>query len=147
MATKGKEGNPARPGEARRKGIPNKKTRDLIELLNERGYCPVAQLIETATIARMEYDRAADVHDAILENRSDARMKPINNEAATFLKIMGACASDLMPYIYPKRKAIELMGAEGKDLFQSFSEMAKQVLDESTETRTIEVDSEQRPLS
>ncbi len=40
-----------------------------------------------------------------------------------------AAAKAACEYLLPKRKSVELSGPEGKDLFQSFADLAKQVVD------------------
>lgn len=119
----------SKPGErrgGRKKGAPNKKTLDLIKTLEEQGYDPVAELIRIAMLAEKEYERAEEIFDAIQEARIEKKLVPLSESTApTYLKIMQSSASDLMNYIYPKRKAIEHTGANGKDLGQSFLDLLK----------------------
>lgn len=126
-------GKGAAPGErrgGRAKGVKNKATLDLIQTLNEKGYSPVAELIRIAHKAEIEYDRAAEVFDAICDKRASEDMIPLHNDnAVNYLKVMQSCAADLMPYVYPRRKAVEVTGADGENLFQSFADMVKRVAD------------------
>lgn len=120
----------ARPGAGRKKGSLNKRTQDLIELLEERGYSPVAELIEVGAYARKEYERSAEIYDAIQAKREGHEIRtPLNDTAPTYLQIMQKSAAEIMPYMYPKRKAIEHTGANGESLFQSLSDLFKQVAD------------------
>ena len=122
-------GRGAQPGErrgGRKKGALNKKTLDLIETLSAKGYDPVAELIRIAAIAEKEYERADEIFDAIQARRHDLKLVPLSESTApTYLKIMQASASDLMNYVYPKRKAIELTGKDGADLGNSFLDLVK----------------------
>lgn len=118
-------------GQGRKKGVPNKKTQELIDILEASGYSPAAELIRIAAIAEKEYDRSSEIYDAIQEKRTLAGINsPLSDIAPTYLKIMQDSASDMMNYVYPKRKAVELTGENGKDLFGSFTDMAKRVLGE-----------------
>lgn len=111
----------AQPGHkkagGRTKGTPNLKTLDLIATLEEKGYFPVAELIRVSEEAWREYGRAAEIHDAIQNNRKRAGL-PLMTEtdAPKYLKIAQSCAADLMPYMYPRRKAIEFSGDADKTL-------------------------------
>lgn len=96
----------------REPGTPNKRTQDLIDRLEELGYDPVAELIR------------------VYANALDCSMACPNPVAgAMYLKIAQSAAADLMPYLYPKRKSVELTGKDGEQLFQSFTEMVKKVAD------------------
>ena len=132
----GCEKNGSKPGEyrgGRKKGTPNKRTLALMEILNDAGYSPVAELIRIAAIAEKEYDRAGEIYDAIQDARIEKGRVPLTESIApTYLSIMQKSAADIMPYLYPRRKAVELSGVEGKDLFQSFADLVKQIADESS---------------
>jgi hypothetical protein len=121
------------PGErrgGRQKGALNKRTRELIEILDARGYCAVSELIEVGALARKEYERAEEIYDAIQEKRISHDLVPLTESVApTYLKIMQQSAAELMPYMYPKRKAIELTGKDGADFLRSFADIIKQVAD------------------
>ncbi len=124
----GKQGDKKSGG--RLKGTPNKRTLDLMAILEEKGYSPVAELIEVGALARLEYERSAEIFDAIQDKRADYDMVPLNESTApTYLKIMQSSAAELMQYAYPKRKAVELSAPGGGDLFQSFVDLVKQSAD------------------
>jgi hypothetical protein len=114
----------------RKKATPNKKTQDLIDILESKGYSPAAELIRIAAIAEKEYDRSAEIFDAIQDARIAKKLIPLSESTApTYLKIMQSSASDMMNYVYPKRKAVELTGEGGKDLFTSFTDLMKDLVD------------------
>lgn len=120
-----------RPASAgRRKGVGNKRTRDLIEILDKAGYCPIADLIEVAAIARKEYERSEEIFDLIQEKRVDVGMMPLSeSEAPTYLKIIQTSAAQIAPYVYPKKKSVEIKGEDGKDLFESLTAVFKKLAD------------------
>lgn len=92
----------------RKKGTPNKRTRELIEILDQHGFCPASALIETHTIAMKEYHRAGEIFDAIQDKRADYDMIPLAaDEATKYLKIAQDAAKEMMAYVYPKRKPID----------------------------------------
>ncbi len=123
-------GGPKKGAESARKGIPNKRTHNLVAILDAAGFCPVAKLIQTYERAEKEYLRAEEIHDAIQDNRADKGMLPLNSSEATqWLSIAKDCAKDLMPYMYPKRKAIEFVDPDGKPLF-SFADLVKRAADD-----------------
>lgn len=93
-------------------GTPNKKMQDIIDVLQEKGFNPVAKLIELSAIAEDAYQR----HEG-------------TNYAHNYLSIAQKNCLGLMDYLYPKRKAIEHTGAEGEPLFNSLAEFIKQQID------------------
>lgn len=90
----------------RLKGTPNKKTRELIEILELKGYDPVAKLIKISDAAEQEYDKIKNKIDDDDEDGIDQALLTTN--AYTCIKTMQSTASDLMQYVYPKRKAIDI---------------------------------------
>jgi hypothetical protein len=105
--TKKKAGRP--------KGAPNKITLDLIQTLKDKGFDPAAELVKCHAEAMKLYR---------------TKVKQTNSwGAGPALDIAQRCASDLMEYVYPKRKSVELSGADGQDLFQSLTQMFKNVVD------------------
>ena len=110
----------------RKKGTPNKITLDLVALLEEQGFSPAAKLVENHALAMKEYERAAEIFDAIQDKRADYKLVPLHNDnACNYLKLAQGAASDLMSYVYPKRKAIEHTGAGGANLFDTLAELYK----------------------
>lgn len=105
------------------------RTKSLLQILEQHGYSPAAEIIKTAKLANLEYERCKEVYDAIQAKRAVKGMPPTQNEAASFLRIMGDCAKDIMPYAYPKLKSIEVNPLGGENLFKSFIDMVKQVAD------------------
>lgn len=106
----------AKPGErrgGRKKGTPNKITLDLIQTLQAKGFDPAAELVKTHAEAMKLYRK---------------KMKDDRGwGAGPALDIAQRCASDLMEYVYPKRKSVELTGAQGADLFQSFNDLVREI--------------------
>ena len=82
----------------RKKGTPNKKTQILTEILEEKGFCVVTNKLRI-------YKKALN---NFKNDRSDFRFK--------YLEIADSVPKDLMQYVYPKRKSIEVTGAEGQPL-------------------------------
>lgn len=112
----------------RKKGQPNIRTRELIEILDNAGYCPVARLIAVAEAAEKEYQRAEQIYDAIEAKKDVAGITtPTADMAPHYLKLMETCAADLLPYMYPKRKSIEVTGQDGQNVFQSLTDVFKEM--------------------
>lgn len=106
MAGKGSSKGEHRGG--RKKGTPNKRTKELVEILEAKGYSPVAELIRIASIAEKEYERVEEIFDAIQDKRASYEMTPLAEpNTCGFLKVMQSSASDIMQYTYPKRKALD----------------------------------------
>lgn len=116
----------------RRKGVPNKITQDLAKQLDELGFNPASELVQIFLDAKEEYARSAEIYDAIQDARIAADVKtPLKDTAPEYLKIAASACADLMQYVYPKRKAIEHTGANGSDLFGSFTQMVERVTNAS----------------
>jgi hypothetical protein len=84
-----------------RKGKGNLRTQvdtlRLVELMNELNFCPPAKLI--------------DLHNIAIESfANEPDQAGVRNPQ--YLTIAQKCASDLMPYLYPKRKIIEVDPSE-----------------------------------
>jgi hypothetical protein len=98
----------------RKKGTPNKITLDLIALLEEKGFNPAAKLVLVYRKAAKEWERHEEIFDAIQSKRISFEMTPLTEtKAPTYLGIMEKAASELMQYVYPKRKAVEVSGPGG----------------------------------
>ena len=93
----------------RTKGVPNKRTKELCDILSSKGYDPVAELIRVSKLAEKEYDRADEIFDKIQDDRAKAEMMPLYTEPKcdVYLKIMQSSASDIMQYVHAKRKALD----------------------------------------
>ena len=86
----------------------NAETLDLISIMNEIKFSPPAKLIEIYNIAIESF-----------ANEPDAA--GVRN--SQYLNIAQKCASDLMPYLFPKRKIIEVdPTAETKKLLENMSD-------------------------
>lgn len=104
---------------ARPIGSPNKKTNelrlDLLATLREKGFDPAAKMIEA-------YTRAETLYKKRLNQRNGFGVVGL-------IKEMRECSQGLMSYVYPELKAVELTGKDGRDVFQSFTAMIKQIAD------------------
>lgn len=94
----------------RKKGSLNKKTKYALDILEDYGFCPIAKGVETYERALLEFE----------EDRSDFRFK--------YLEIAQRELQDLRQYVFPKRKAVELTGAEGQPI--SFIQLIQQYADD-----------------
>lgn len=108
-------------------GSQNRRSKELVEILKQHGYCPVAEFIETGFIAKKEYDRISEIYDAIQEKRASMKMVPLMEEAHKYLKVRQDSAAGVMPYAFPKMSSVELTGKDGQDLFQNFTNAMRQV--------------------
>lgn len=125
------EGRP--PGQpktgGRQKGTLNRQTRDLIEILDAKGYCPIAKFIEMGAKAEKYLEGMDSLRKAIDEKRATFNMIPMNDETCNYMRIVQDSAKNIAPYLYPKRKAVELSAPGGKDIFDSLTQMFKRVAD------------------
>lgn len=113
----------------RRKGTPNKRTRELVAILDEHGYCPIADAIWVAAVAKKEYERSGEIYDAIQDERTKQDVRtPLVDTAPDYLRIVQTSALGIAPYAFPKRKSIEFDGANAKDFITAFGELAKAAL-------------------
>lgn len=108
----------------RAKGVLNKGTRELIDTLDELGYSPVADLVETSELAKQEFRKLELAREAYEKKRADEGVtlsewdtgKFLHADAHTWLTVIRNCASELLPYLHPKRKSVEHTGAGGKPI-------------------------------
>lgn len=110
-----------RPGAGGKPGVPKAKTNelrlDLLETLRSKGFDPAAAVVEIHLEARKQYT-----------NR--IRKSANGFGAVGFLDIASRTAEHVMEFVYPKLARSELTGAHGKDLFQSFTDLVKQIASE-----------------
>lgn len=92
---------------------------DILASLRSHGFDPLERVLWTYDQAKMLYERALETNQHWLINSR--------------LQMMQHTSLELMKYVYPQRKAIELTGAGGEDLFQSFAEAVKQIHKEATQ--------------
>jgi hypothetical protein len=98
-------------------GTPNKVTRDLIDELNAKGYSPVAALIETAYKADKEFERIKAIERRVNRDLTEEEQTIMTGDTAlNWLKLSASAAADILPYVYPKRKAVEHSGPNGTPL-------------------------------
>lgn len=111
MASGGKRQNAGR-----KKGVSDGATSkirlDLIQKLEAKGVDPAESLAWVFLEAKTQYEKKRD--------------EQVNGWGSVgMLDLARHAASDLMDYVYPKRKAIEHTGADGKDLGQSFLDLIR----------------------
>ena len=112
---KGKK-KPTKTG-GRKKGTPNKRTVELLEILEEEDFCPAQALIRIHRMALKQYevfDQVIDQIKAAMEGEDQATIirslelaGRLGYNAPTYLSISEQAARDVMNYAFPRRKAIE----------------------------------------
>lgn len=105
------------PGSGRKKGVPNKKTAELMETIAKLNFDPAEALVYC-------YKEAQKIFDY---------RKKRNNLAGALVALdrMETCASDLAQYVFPKKKAIEHSGEVGVKTFADFIAAGEMDDDES----------------
>lgn len=135
----------------RQKGGLRKRTRELLDILDAAGHCPIADLIYASEMAKKEYKRSAQIFDLICEKRTeDKKQLPTFDNGDKYLGIIVKSAAALAPYMYPKLAALAIQGTNGKDMFASFTEIMKQLSDGSDsgdQKNTIEIPKEPEAIS
>lgn len=112
----GQTGNIAgRPVGAKSKH-PTELRRTLFECLKQEGFDPVATLVKVHRAAWEEFQKAP---------KHSTADEPSN--APAYLKIAETSAAHMWKYVFPQPKSIELTGPQGADLFQSFTQLVKDV--------------------
>lgn len=104
------KGSPKTPGSGRKKGSLNRRTRELIEILEEKDFNPAEKLVFVFRKAMKTFQNSYPPSEG-----PDMRFK--------YLEIAEKAASDLMQYVYPKRKAVDLT-SNGQAF--SFADLMKQ---------------------
>jgi len=121
-----------RPGAGKKLGSTNVVTTqlrfDLLATMRKHGFDPLEKVLYCYDEAKKLYERSLETNNHWLINSR--------------LAMMQNAAGNLMEYVYPKRKSIELTGAGGEDLFKSFVDMVKEVHNEVKNSDAIEVQSE-----
>ena len=121
-------GSPPPHPNGRGKGRPNRATVELLDTLNEMGYNPAVEFIEIIRDAREEYRRSKIIHDKIVENRIDNDVKGYYADTGPqYLAIAARAASDLMKYVYPARKAVDIT-SNGENLSKGLAELVANIL-------------------
>jgi len=99
-----------RPGAGKKPGSSNVLTTqlrfDLLATMRRNGFDPLEKVLWCYDEAKRLYEMSLQTNNHWLIN---ARLQMMQN-----------AAGNLMTYVYPQRKAIELTGAGGEDLFKSF---------------------------
>ena len=98
---------------------------------NKKSKCfALGFLIETLCAQRNFGIRSPHSLRFTLKQRSSTKERIKTHNGFGTVGAMGIAreaASDIMEYVYPKRKSVELTGAEGTDLFQSFNDLVREI--------------------
>ncbi len=125
MGTKGKKTG------GRKKGTPNKRTQEFIDVLERRKFSPADALVDIFRKASKQFHQYDKLVEGVLEAaRNGDGIEPSqvrglfdSDEKIQYLEIARKVATDLMQYRFPKRKAIEHTGAGGESLAKSFIDL------------------------
>lgn len=124
-------GRGSAPGEhrgGRKKGTVNKRTRELVAILDAAGYCPLADLIWGTAQAKKEYERCDEIYDAIVDKKvANGITTPTQDMGPVYLKQICDNAVDMLPYLYPKRKSIEFDGKNADTLAEVMLKIADRI--------------------
>ncbi|MFN8741522.1 MAG: hypothetical protein ACK5YR_16475 [Pirellula sp.] len=108
---------------------------DIMKSLRKQGFDPIDKMLEL-------YDEAEELYLQAKEGYPGADgEKIIHNPwlVNTRWNMKLDIVDKLMEYIYPKRKAIELTGENGGDVFKSFIDVVKSVREEMEKEKAIDV--------
>ena len=98
----------------------------------------MAKLVELITHAEEEYLRAREINDSIIEAKSAKHLDtPTQDVGPQYLAIAVKGCSDLMKYVYPQRRAVDLT-SEGKNLQNSFADLMRTLLTKKDESENSE---------
>lgn len=117
-----------KPGQAVRKGIPNKKSFDISEKLAALGCDPIEGMARIAIDAETAFkNRLRELNDG-----AEVEIPGLYKD----LGLAGSMYKELAQYVAPKRKAIEVSGDKDNPIAISLSlpqirKMAKEFIDES----------------
>lgn len=130
-----------RPGAGKKKGGANVITTqmrfDILATLRSRGVDPLERLLWCYDEAKKLYKEAREDHVVKSTGEHTQNHWLVNSR----LQMMLNASQELMEYVYPKRKAIEITGAGGESLFEAFVDMVKQVQTEVKNSSAIETKS------
>lgn len=111
--TKFKAGAARAPTAGRKAGTPNKKTKEFMLMLEEKGFDPGEAYVEL-------YHKQMELFDL----RRSKNPKNVSG-AAEILSDAGVSLNNICQYVYPKKKAIEHSGEVGVKTFADFMAAAK----------------------
>ena len=129
-----------REGAGNKKGerlITQQMRMDIIEALKTKGFEPCARMLWLYDEAKRLYDEAQAGYWNANETKKIINPWLVNSR----WMMMQSVSQELMEYVYPKRKAIELTGADGQNLFVSFAQAMKEVHDMIQKESAIPVES------
>lgn len=126
MASGGK-----REGAGKKKGGENVITTrmrfDILATLKARGFDPLDKMLDCYDQAKELYEEARKGFPRESDGKIVVHHWLVNSRHNMMLEI----SAEIMKYVYPQRKAIELTGAGGEDVFQSFIDAVKQIKHEA----------------
>ncbi|HEY9705671.1 MAG TPA: hypothetical protein V6C58_24745 [Allocoleopsis sp.] len=103
----------------RQKGTPNKKTEYAFEVLKKHNFCPIEYLVY---VAKNDW-KALGFESEMREKQGYQGITYLEYNIPIELRV--DAAKDLMPYLYPKRRAIEISNPDDKKLEFSLSYNSK----------------------
>ncbi len=120
-----------KPGE---KMVTRQMRFDLIQAMRGHGFDPIDKLLNLYDEAEELFDEARKGYES-----PDGTVKKNQWLINARWQMKMEVADKLMEYIYPKRKAIELTGRDGEDVFKSFIDVVKSVRAELNSSEAIDV--------
>jgi hypothetical protein len=120
-----------KPGE---KIITRQMRFDLLHTLREHGFDPLDRLLKLYEEADALYNEAAEGYLNADETKTIKNQWLVNSRWRMKMEV----AEKLMEYVYPKRKSLELTGANGEDIFKSFVDVVRSVRDEMEKAQAID---------
>ena len=108
--------------------ITEKMRFDILHTLRARGFDPLEKILDC-------YDDAAKLYKMTIDEMPNNHWL-INSR----WQMKQQVANELLKYIYPQRKAIEVTGANGEDLFQSFADTVRKINEDAKNEDAIEVE-------
>lgn len=103
----------------RKKGTPNKLTKNLIEVLTQHNYDPILTIIEAInlqapTIEEVKKYKSDLIQSGVSETDAKPLVRKFSNNFLTMKEKLDVSLR-LLEYIYPKRKAIEIKPEEDNE--------------------------------
>lgn len=105
--------------------------------MRAHGFDPIDKLLRLYDEAEELYNEAREGYPNADDTKKVKNQWLINSRWNMKMEV----ADKLMEYVYPKRKALELTGKDGEDIFKSFIDVVKSVRAElnADPTKTIDV--------
>lgn len=109
---------------------------NLLALMKSNGFDPAAEQLEIFQEALFHYKRATAIMERIDSIEDESRRMLMRGmldyqlareDTFRYLALMRATSSDLMNFVYPKKKSVEFVDENGENAFKNFAEMIKAV--------------------